>query len=157
MVVLCKTIVEERGQRLLGQKERCFFYVTNDFDMTAEQVICEANERCNQENVLEQLKNGVRALHAPLNTLEANWAYMVIASLAWSLKAWAALLLPVAPRWRDKHVEERERVLRMDFRSFVQRLILVPAQILRTGRALVYRLLTWRPDLPVLFRLLDAL
>lgn len=157
MVVLCKTIIEERGQRLLGQKERYFFYVTNDFDMTAEDVVREANARCNQENILEQLKNGVRALHAPLNTLEANWAYMVIASLAWSLKAWAALLLPVAPRWRDKHVEDRERVLRMDFRSFVQRLILVPAQIVRTGRALVYRLLAWRPDLPVLFRLLDAL
>lgn len=157
MVVLCKSIVEERGQRLLDQKERYFFYVTNDFDMSAEEVVREANARCNQENVLEQLKNGVRALHAPLNTLEANWAYMVIASLAWSLKAWAALSLPVAPRWRDKHVEDRERVLRMDFRSFVQRLILVPAQILRTGRTLVYRLLAWRPDLPILFRLLDAL
>jgi hypothetical protein len=157
MVVLCKSIVEERGQRLLDQKERYFFYVTNDFDITAEEVVREANARCNQENILEQLKNGVRALHAPLNTLEANWAYMVIASLAWSLKAWAALSLPVSPRWRDRHVEERERVLRMDFRSFVQRLILVPAQILRTGRTLVYRLLAWRPDLPVLFRLLDAL
>ncbi|MBL9027259.1 MAG: hypothetical protein JNL21_34010 [Myxococcales bacterium] len=89
-----------------------------------------------------------------MNTLEANWAYMVIASLAWSLKAWAALCLPVAPRWQKRHAEDRERVLRMDFRSFVQRL---PAQILRTGPTLVYRLLAWRPDLPILFRLLDAL
>lgn len=157
MVVVCKSIVEERGQRLLDEKQRYFFYVTNDLEMTAEEVVREANERCNQENVIEQLKNGVRALHAPLNTLEANWAYMVIASLAWSLKAWAALCLPVAPRWQKRHAEDRERVLRMDFRSFVQRLILVPAQILRTGRTLVYRLLAWRPDLPILFRLLDAL
>ncbi|MBL9028278.1 MAG: hypothetical protein JNL21_39165 [Myxococcales bacterium] len=91
-----------------------------------------------------------------MNTLEANWAYMMIASLAWSLKAWAALCLPVAPRWQKRHAEDRERFLRMDFRSFVQRLILVPAQILRTGRTPVYRLLAWRPDLPIL-RLLDAL
>ncbi|MBK6518784.1 MAG: transposase [Polyangiaceae bacterium] len=41
-----------------------------------------------------------------------------------------------------------KRVLRMEFRSFVNRLILVPAQILRTGRTLVFRLLAWRPDLP---------
>jgi len=70
--------------------------------MTAEQVVREANDRENQENILDQLKNGVRALHAPRSTLEANWAYMVIASLAWSLKAWLALSLPVVPRWKEK-------------------------------------------------------
>jgi len=157
MVVLCKTIVEERGQRSLGQRERYHFYVTNDLTMSAEDVIREANDRCNQENILAQLKGGVRALRAPLNTLNANWAYMVIASIAWSLKAWCALMTPVSPRWRERHLADRHAVLRMEFRSFVNRLILVPAQILRTGRTLVYRLLAWRPDLPVLFRLHDAL
>ena len=156
-VVLRKTIVEERGQRCLAQKYRYFFYLTNDRSMTCAEVVREANGRCGQENLLDELKNGVRALHAPLNTLEANWAYMVIASLAWSLKAWFALLVPVSPRWRDKHEAERDRVLRMDFRSFVQRFVLVPAQILRTGRQLVYRLLAWRPGLPVLFRFLASL
>ncbi|XXT61341.1 matrixin family metalloprotease [Sorangium sp. So ce590] len=94
---------------------------------------------------------------APLNTLESNWAYMVIASLAWSLKAWFSLLMPTAPRWHEAHQADRERVLRMEFRSFVQRFILVPAQILHTGRTLVYRLLAWRPELPIFFRFLDAL
>ena len=125
--------------------------------MSCEQVVHEANGRCNQENLLDQLKNQVRALHAPLNTLDANWAYMVIAALAWSLKAWFALLIPVVPRWRKKHEADRARVLTMDFRSFVQRLVLIPAQILRTGRTLVYRLLAWRPDLPIPPRFLDAL
>ena len=157
IVVLCKTLVEERGQRSLGQRERYHFYVTNDFTMSAEEVVREANSRCNQENVLAQLKGGVRALRAPLNTLNANWAYMVIASIAWSLKAWFALMMPVSPRWRAQHEADRERVLRMEFRSFVNKVILVPAQILRTGRTLVFRLLAWRPDLPILFRLLDAL
>ena len=157
IVVLRKTIAEERGQMCLGQEYRYFFYITNDRTMTPEQVVREANDRCNQENLHAQLKSGVRALRAPLNTLEANWAYMVIVAIAWSLKAWFALLLPVAPRWRARHKADRERVLRMEFRSFVQRFMLVPAQIVRTGRRLIYRLLAWRPDLPIFFRFLDAL
>jgi hypothetical protein len=157
IVVLRKTIVEERGQLCLGQDYRYFFYITNDRTMTPEQVVREANDRCNQENLHAQLKGGVRALRAPLNTLEANWAYMVIVALAWSLKAWFALMLSVAPRWRAQHEADRARVLRMEFRSFVQRFMLVPAQIVRTGRRLIYRLLAWRPDLPIFFRFLDAL
>jgi hypothetical protein len=156
MVVLRKTIVEERGQRCLGQTYRYFFYLTNLCDVPVAQVVQEANQRCNQENLIAQLKGGVRALHAPLNTLEANWAYMVIASLAWSLKAWFALLLPVSSRWAARHRADKERVLRMDFRSFVQRFVAIPAQIVRTGRRLIYRLLAWRPDLPILFRALDS-
>jgi Transposase DDE domain group 1 len=156
-VVLCKTIIEEKGQLNLGQRFRYFFYVTNDRSMTAEQVVREANGRCNQENLIEQHKNGTRAFRAPLNTLESNWAYMVMSALAWSLKAWFALMMPITPRWRETHEADRQRVLRMDLRSFVQRIILVPAQILRTGRRLIYRFLAWRPDLPLLFRLADAL
>jgi hypothetical protein len=157
IVVLRKTIVEERGQLTLGQSYRYFFYVTNDRALTLEQVVHEANHRCNQENLHAQLKGGVRALRAPLNTLHANWAYMAIVALAWSLKAWFALVLPVAPRWGAQHEADRERVLRMEFRSFVQQFILVPAQIVRTGRRLIYRLLAWRPELPIFFRFLDAL
>jgi len=157
IVALRKLINEERGQLCIGSDFRYFFYVTNDRELTQAEVIAEANDRCNQENLIEQLKNGVRALHAPLNTLEANWAYMVIASLAWSIKAWAALILPVSPRWRERHQAEQDRMLRMDFRTFLHAFILVPAQILVRGRQLIVRLLAWRPALPILFRLLDAL
>jgi len=156
-VVLRKLIVEERGQRSLGTSYRYFFFVTNDRKLSQQQVIAESNGRCNQENLIEQLKNGARALHASLNTLDANWAYMVMASLAWTLKAWFALLLPIAPRWREQHERQRQLVLRMEFRSFLQQLILIPAQIIRSGRRLIYRLLAWRPHLSILFRLLDAL
>jgi len=157
VVVLRKTIVEERGQLCLGQSHLYFFYITNDRKMSTRDVVREANNRCGQENLLDEVKNGVRALHAPVNTLAANWAYMVIASLAWSIKVWFALTLPISPRWRQRHEADRNRVLRMDFRTFLQRIILVPAQILRTGRRLIFRFLAWRPDLPILFRLLDAL
>jgi hypothetical protein len=157
IVVLRKWIVEERGQRTLAEGFRYFFYITNDRSLSQDQVIAESNGRCHQENLIEQLKNGVRALHAPVNTLHANWAYMAIASLAWSLKIWFGLLVPVSPRWRNEHQAQRHAIVRMDFRSFVQRFILIPAQIVRTGRRLIYRLLAWRPDLPLFFRLLDAL
>jgi hypothetical protein len=157
IVVLRKLIVEERGQRNLGTSYRYFFYVTADRKLSQQQVVAEANGRCNQENTIEQLKNGARALHAPVNTLVANWAYMVMASLAWTLKAWFGLLLPLAPRWREQHEQDRQLVLRMEFRSFLQHFILIPAQIVRSGRRLIYRLLAWRPRLPILFRLLDAI
>ena len=81
---------------------------------------------------------------------------MVIVSLAWSLKAWFALLPRASGRWRDQHEAESERVLRMEFRTFVQRFMLIPAQIVRSGRRLIYRLLAWRPDLPFFFRVLDS-
>jgi len=155
VVVLRKFIEEERGQLNVGTNFRYFFYITNDRDLTQEQIVAESNRRCDQENILAQLK-GSRALHAPLNTLDANWAYMVIASLAWTLKAWFALLLPIVPRVRDKHLLDQQRVLRMEFRSFLQRFILIPAQVSLHARSLIIRLLAWRPELPLLFRFLDA-
>ena len=105
----------------------------------------------------QQQKNGVRALTAPLDNLLSNWAYMVIASLAWSLKAWAALLLPVNGRWKERHKGEKRRLLRMDFATFRNAMINIPAQIIRTGGKIVYRLLSWNPWQHVFFRLADRL
>lgn len=157
IVVLRKYIVEERGQLTLAEDFRYFFYITNDRTLSQQDVIAESNARCNQENLIEQLKNGARALRAPVDALAANWAYMIISSLAWTLKAWAGLLLPVSPQRRQSHEAQREAIVRMDFRTFVQRFIMIPAQILRSGRRTILRLLAWRPDLPIFFRLLDSL
>lgn len=157
MVVLRKNLSIERGETALFDNVRYFFYITNDWDLPAAEVIFEANDRCNQENLIEQLKNGVRALHAPVNTLDANWAYMVMVSLAWTIKAWMALSLPVTPRWRSQHERERDTWLRMEYRTFLAAVINVPAQVVQKGRRLVIRLLSWRPQLPVFFRLLDGL
>jgi hypothetical protein len=157
MVVVRKNLTVERGEQALFDDIRYFFYVTNDRQLDAVDVVGEANHRCDQENLIAQLKGGVRALHAPVNTLVANWAYMVMSALAWSLKAWVALWPPVCPRWRRKHESERDALLRMDFRTFCNEMIAAPAQVLTTGRRLIVRFLAWRPQLHVLFRLLDAL
>jgi hypothetical protein len=157
IVVLRKNLTVEQGETALFDDVRYFFYITNDRDLSAAEVVFESNDRCNQENLIEQLKNGVRALHAPVNTLNANGAYMVMASLAWSFKAWMALSLPVSPRWRTKHEAERRAWLRMDFRTFRQAVMDFPVQVLHSGRRRIWRALAWRPQLPVFFRLLDAL
>jgi hypothetical protein len=156
IVALRKNISVERGDEVLFADFRYFFYVTNDFDMDADDVIHEARQRCNQENLIEQLKNGARALHAPVNSLNANWAYMVMAALAWSIKAWAALSLPVCRRWQRHHEADRLALLRMDFRSFVAAMITVPCQIVQAGRRIIYRVLAWNRWQHAFFRLVGA-
>jgi Transposase DDE domain group 1 len=157
VVVVWKELDVYRGQKKLFDDARCFFYITNDWQKPAEQIVFEANGRCNQENLLAQLKGDVRSLTAPVDNLLSNWAYMVMGSLAWSLKAWAALLLPEAGRWQASHRAEKHKLLRMDFTTFRHALLTVPAQILSTGRRIVCRLLAWNPWQHVFFRLLDQL
>jgi hypothetical protein len=158
MVVVRKNISHEKGEQRLFDEIRYFFYITNDWEKPAAEVVFEANDRCDQENLIAQLAGGVRALSAPVDNLHSNWAYMVMTSLAWNLKSWWALMLPEKPgRWQKKHRAEKQRVLRMEFRTFVNAFIKLPCQIVRTGRRLVYRLLSYNPHLPVFFRLTDAL
>jgi hypothetical protein len=153
MIVVWKKVEVSKGQLKLFDDSLCFFYITNDWDSPAEQIVFSANQRCDQENVIQQNKNGVHALTAPLDSLLSNWAYMVIASLAWTLKAWTALLTPVHGRWKERHAEEKRLLLRMDFPTFRNAIINIPAQIVRTGRRIVYRLLSWNPWQHVFFRL----
>jgi hypothetical protein len=157
VVVVWKELDVYQGQKKLFDDARCFFYITNDENKSAEEIVFDANRRCDQENLLAQLKGGVHSLTAPVDGLLSNWAYMVMASLAWSLKAWAALMLPETGRWRNWHQEEKRKLLRMDFNTFRGAMMRIPVQILSTGRRIVYRLLAWNPWQPVFFRLLDQL
>ena len=101
----------------------------------AAEVVFAANDRCNQENLHAQLKHGVCALHAPVDNLVSNWAYMVMTALAWNLKAWLALQLPeTAGRWAERHRSEKQAVLRMEFKTFVNAFMRLPCQIVRTSR-----------------------
>lgn len=157
VVVLWKELDVYQGQKRLFDDARCFFYLTNDEEKSAEAIVFDANQRCNQENLLAQLKGGVRSLVAPVDSLLANWAYMVMGSLAWSLKAWAALILPETGLWGEVHRQEKRKLLRMDFSTFRAAMMRIPAQIITAGRRIVYRLLAWNPWQHVFFRLLDQL
>src|SRR5262245_30124282 len=135
VVVLRKQLAWERHGEVIEEETRYFFYITNRWSWTCAEVVAFANDRGNQENLIEQLKNGVRALRAPSNTLESNWAYLVIGALAWNLKAWLALVQP-----RSGY---GPRLLAMEFRAFLEEVVLLPCQVVVTGRCLVYRLLQW--------------
>lgn len=145
LVALRKNISVEKGDESLFDEIRYFFYVTNvpAEEMTAEEVIFQANARCDQENIIEQLKNGVQAMRMPTSGFVANWAYMVIAALAWNIKTWLALLLPKR--------EGAAQLAKMEFRSFLNAIMLVPAQVVRSGRRLVYRFLYYNRWLPLVF------
>lgn len=158
MVVIRKNITKEKGELALFDDIRYFFYITNEREWTAEEIVFSANDRCNQENLIAQLKGGARALQAPVDTLESNWAYMVMTALAWNLKAWWALTLPDPPgRWQQLHREQKRWVLKLEFRTFLNAFMLLPCQIARSGRKLIYRLLSWNPHLPIFFRLINTL
>jgi hypothetical protein len=157
MIVVRKNLSVAMGHTVLFPDERYFFYLTNDWDTPAEKLVLKANQRCNQENLIEQLKNEVHALRAPLDTLQSNWAYMVMASLAWTLKVWSALLLPETGRWQQKHRREKQTLLTMEFSTFSGAFLQLPCQIVRTGRRLIYRLLSWNPWQHVFLRLVERL
>jgi len=157
IVVVRKNLSVERGEQMLFDDVRHFFYLTNDRERSAAEVVFCANDRCNQENLLEQLKNGARALQAPVDNLLSNWAYMVMASLAWTLKAWFALSLPETGRRAKQHRAEKRTVLKMEFKGFLNAFMRIPCQIIRQGRRVVYRLLAWNPWQHVFLRLASAL
>ncbi len=130
-----KNISVQKGEQVLFDEIRYFFYITNRVDYTGEQIVSLANGRCNQENVIAQLKNGVNAMRMPVDDLLSNWAYMVMTSLAWNLKAWFGLLLPNARRAVE--------LIRMEFRRFLHAIVFLPAQIVRTGRRVIYRIMSY--------------
>ena len=129
---------------MLFYERRFFFYITDvrKADLSAEDVVFQSNARCNQENLIEQLKNGVQAMRMPSDTLVSNWAYLVIGSLAWNLKIWLGLLLPKG--------EPAREIRRMEFRRFLSSVMLIPCQVLTTARRTVLRILSYTPWAPVL-------
>jgi hypothetical protein len=157
VVVLRKKLVVEKGQLWLFEPDRYFFYITNDRTTPASEIVFLANDRCDQENLIAQLKSGVKALSMPVDNLVSNWAYMVMASLAWSLKAWSALVLPDQGGWAEKYRAEKRSLLGMEFSTFCVALIQVPCQIVRTSRRIIYRLLSWNPWQGVFLRLVERL
>jgi hypothetical protein len=159
LIIVRKNLIRCDGQGELFPDYRYFFYLTNDRTATPERIVFSANDRCDQENLNAQLKGGVCALTTPVHTLVSNWAYMVMTSLAWNLKAWLALWsLPSGTSTeRTTQHSQQQRVLRMEFKTFVNYLMRLPAIVTHTGRRVVVRFISWSPLQPVLFRTLETL
>jgi hypothetical protein len=137
VIALRKNISKARGEQVLIQDIRYFFYITTRTDLTPAQVVACANERCDQENIIGQLKSGVNALRVPLYDLVSNWAYMLIAALAWNLKSWFAMMM--------HRKSDRRAYIAMEFRRFLNGVILIPAMVLRRARGVTIRLIGYTP------------
>jgi hypothetical protein len=144
IVVLRKNLTIEKGDLALFDDVRYFFYITNDRSMTPQEVVYFSNDRCDHENDIEQLKNGVNAMRMPVDDLVSNWAYMVIAALAWNMKAWYGLLTP------DRVL--RRQIIRMEFKRFINTFIKLPCVIIKTGRRIVYRFVGYNNYMRDVFR-----
>jgi hypothetical protein len=160
LVIVRKNLERRDGQGQLFADYRYFFYLTNDWKSSVAEIVFEANDRCDQENLNAQLKSGVCALTTPVGTLISNWAYMVMTSLAWNLKSWFVLWpksteMPTRQAARAK--QEQHVVLRMEFKTFVNHLMRLPAHVVKTGRRVIVRLLNWTPLQPILFRVMETL
>jgi len=141
LVVVRKNISIQKGEAVLLEDIKYFFYLTNRTDYRAQEIVALANQRCDQENVIEQLKNGVKAMRMPVDDLLSNWAYMVISALGWNLKSWYGLLMPNRQRGLE--------LVQMEFRRFLHAIVLLPAQIVRRGRRIIYRIMgynSWLKD-----------
>jgi hypothetical protein len=147
MIVVRKNLTIEKGEIRLFDDLRYFFYITNDREMTMQEIVFFANDRGNQENVIGQLKSGVNALRMPSDGLVSNWAYMVIAALAWNLKAWYGLVTLVPAARRD--------ILRMEFKRFLVSFIQMACQIVATGRRFIYRILSYSRHLETFLATFD--
>ena len=146
MIALRKRLCVSEGQLELLDETRFHFYITNvpAEELTAAEVVYESNRRCDQENVIEQLRNGVSALRMPSDSLDANGAWLLIATLAYNIKQWLGVCL--GPKFRTAAKEIR----RMEFRRFLRSIILLPCQFVRSARQTVLRLLTYSPWAQVL-------
>jgi len=168
LVILRKNLsVNDPKQGRLFPDYRYFLYLTNDWDSTLPEIVFSANDRCQQENVIAQL-GAARALHAPVDNLLSNEAYMLMTTLAWNLKAWLALSLPEKspdrkpPRkgklpQQKPQPSEKQRLLGLEFRTFVNYFLRIPALVVTCGRRIVVRLLAYNTWQPVYFRLVANL
>jgi Transposase DDE domain group 1 len=149
MIALRKNISVMKGEEALVDQIRYFFYITNITDERPKQIVGLANDRCDQENIIEQAKNGVNAMRMPVNDLVSNGAYMVMALLAWNLKAWYGLMMP--------NRKVAEDVMGMEMRRFLQQFVWLPVQIVQAGRRIIFRMLSYNDTLGALFRFWERL
>ena len=143
MVVVRKNISSMRGENALIDELRYFFYITTRRDIGAAEIVRLANARCDQENVVAQLKSGVGAMRVPVYDLVSNWSYMVMAALAWNLKSWFALMMHFKA--------DRRKYVAMEFRTFIREMILLPCQVIRRARRTTLRIIGWQPSVDRLF------
>jgi hypothetical protein len=128
MVVRRVKTRETQGQQVLFEGYRYRFMLTDQEEWTAEQVVRFGYGRCDIENDLEQQENGIAAMKMPTGELLANGAFLLMAELAWNLRAWASLLL----------LPKETRV--WEWKRFRHAFVYVGAKVIRQARQVVAKI-----------------
>lgn len=129
LVMRRQLIEHSRGQQHLFEEYR-YRYVMTDLpaQVSTAQVIDLTYERCDQENLIEQMGSGLAAWRMPVGSFGGNAAWLEIARLAWNLAKWLAqLVLP-------------EEVVRWEWKRFRQAWVFLAAQVITRSRQVWLRL-----------------
>jgi hypothetical protein len=109
MIVRRQLIEQSEGQEHLFDFYRYRYVVTNlPASWSAEEVIDATYQRCDQENVIEQMGSGVALWRMPVAEFGGNAAWLEIGRLAWNLGKWIAQLAlpPEVARWEWKRYRQ---------------------------------------------------
>lgn len=129
LIIRRQRIEHHQGQQHLFDAYRYRYIVTNlPASVTTQEVVDLTYERCDQENVIEQLGSGLAAWRMPVAEFDGNSAWLEIARLAWNLGKWIAqLALP-------------DEVVRWEWKRFRQAYVYAAAQVVRSSRQTIIRL-----------------
>ena len=127
LIVRRQLIENHKGQQHLFDEYR-YRYVITDLPGPPEDVIDETYQRCDQENLIQQLGAGLAAWRMPVAEFHGNSAWLEIARLAWNIAKWIALLtLP-------------EETIRWEWKRFRLAFVYIAAQVLRRSRQVTVRM-----------------
>ena len=129
LIIRRQRIEETDRQGRLFEIWRYRFALTNlDDACSATEVMDLTYQRCDQENVIEQLQSGVPALRMPTGDLLANGAFLRCGRLAHNLKSWICqLALP-------------KEMIRWKWKRFRQAFVYVAATVVHHARQVWVRL-----------------
>jgi hypothetical protein len=140
-LIIRKQRIEESEQGELFELWRYRYVLTNlPRSVSTEEVVRQTYQRCDQENVIEQLQSGVAAMRMPTGGFLANYAHLVCARLAHNLKPWLAML--ALPR----------EVMRWEWKRFRKAFVYVAASVVRSARQNILRLASSQRFAPILQR-----
>lgn len=128
LIIRRQRIEHRQGQRFLFEEYRYRYVVTNlPTSWSPQDVVDQTYERCDQENLIEQMGSGLAAWRMPVAEFAGNCAWLEIARLAWNLAKWIAQLAMPA------------EVVRWEWKRFRHAYVYLAAQVVKQGRQLWLR------------------
>jgi hypothetical protein len=128
-LVIRRQRIEQHHQGELFELWRYRYVMTNLPPSTSTRGVVDLTyQRCDQENIIEQLQHGIAGMRMPTGGLLSNAAFLTCARLAHNLKAWLAQL--ALPR----------EAMRWEWKRFRHAFVYVAARVLRQSRQIHVRI-----------------